>query len=208
MILAFDTETTGLPDWGQPSESPQQPHLVQLAMILLDDDLTERACIDLIIKPDGWEIPAEVTEIHGIDTALASRVGVSEKTATELFAQLLYNTKARALAHNVSFDLRIMRIALLRAGYPKEWLDLNAPASYCTMKVATPILNLPPTTKMVRAGFNKPKQPKLSECVEHFFGEKLEGAHNALVDVRGCVRVFRHLIDMERRPVEPIGDVV
>lgn len=28
LALVYDTETTGLPDWHQPSDAPQQPHLV------------------------------------------------------------------------------------------------------------------------------------------------------------------------------------
>jgi DNA polymerase-3 subunit epsilon len=41
--LAFDTETTGIPDWKMPSESEYQPHLVQLAAILVDADTREKA---------------------------------------------------------------------------------------------------------------------------------------------------------------------
>lgn len=193
MILAFDTETTGLPDWRAPSDAEHQPHLVQLAMILMENDFTERASVSLIIKPDGWDIPAEVSAIHGITTEMANEFGVPEKTAARLFGQLLYGRKALAVGHNVSFDLRIMRIALLRAGVSKDDLDDKSAESFCTMQAATPIVNMPPTEKMLAAGFNKPKPPKLSECIRHFFGEELVGAHDALVDVRACVRVFRHL---------------
>lgn len=205
MILALDCETTGLPDWGKPSDAPQQPHLVQLAMILLDDDLTERACVSVIVKPDGWTIPEEITAIHGISTDLAARVGIPEKVATDLYVGMLYGTGATAVAHNVDFDTRIMRIAMLRAGYDKAWQLANAHKTFCTMKTATPIVNLPPTEKMRAAGFNKPKSPKLSECVQHFFGEKLEGAHDALVDVRVCLRVYRHLL---LPPVDAAADVL
>ncbi|MEA3044540.1 MAG: polymerase subunit epsilon [Sphingomonadales bacterium] len=32
MILGYDTETTGLPAWHDPSDAPHQPHVIQLAM--------------------------------------------------------------------------------------------------------------------------------------------------------------------------------
>jgi DNA polymerase-3 subunit epsilon len=207
MILGFDTETTGLPDWRAPSDAKHQPHLVQLAMVLLDDDMNERANASMIIKPDGWTIPEEVSKIHGITTEAAAALGVPEKVATDLYVGLLYGTGAQAVAHNVDFDLRIMRIAMLRAGYDKGWQEDRQPESFCTMKAATPIVNLPPTEKMVRAGFNKPKPPKLSECIEFFFSETLVGAHDALVDVRACIRVFHHL-RLAPQPVEQIGDVI
>ncbi len=193
MILAFDTETTGLPDYRAPSDAAHQPHLVQLAMLLLDDDLKERASLSLIIRPDGWEIPPEVSEIHGITTEMATAYGVPEGMATKVFASMLYGTGAQAVGHNVDFDMRIMRTAMLRAGYTREGLAARPVATFCTMKAATPIVNLPPTPKMVAAGFNKPKPPRLSECIAFFFQEELTGAHDALVDVRACVRVFLRL---------------
>lgn len=196
MILAIDTETTGLPDWGKPSDAAHQPHLVQLAMILLDNDLIERASVSLIIKPNGWVIPTEVAKIHGIDTATAAALGVPEKVATDLYVSMVYGTGATVVAHSAAFDLRLMRIAMLRAGYTKEWKEARPVQSFCTMNAATPIVNLPPTAKMLAAGFNKPKSASLSECVQHFFGEKLDGAHDALVDVRACLRVYRHLLTL------------
>jgi DNA polymerase-3 subunit epsilon len=198
MILAFDTETTGLPDFKAPSYAPQQPHLVQLAMILLDDDMTERACVSVIVRPDGWEIPAEVAAIHGITTDMALKFGVPEKTAAQLYASMMFGTGAKAVGHNVQFDHRIMRIAMLRAGFTKERLDAQKVESFCTMNASTALVNLPPTEKMVKAGFNKPKAPKLSECIRFFFDEDLIGAHDALVDVRACLRIYQHL----HRPAE------
>ena len=50
---------------------------------------------------------------------------------------------------------------------------------------------------MVAAGFNKPKPPKLEECIKHFFNETLEGAHDAMVDLAACSRVYFHLKAME-----------
>lgn len=162
-------------------------------MILLDDDMKERASASLIIKPDGWIIPDEVAAIHGITTEQAMALGIPEKLAVRLFISMLYETGATFVAHNTDFDIRIMRIAMLRAGLTKDQIDGRAHETFCTMKAATPIVNLPPTAKMVAAGFNKPKSASLSECISHFFNETLEGAHDALIDVRACLRVYHHL---------------
>ena len=67
--LFFDTETTGIPNWKIPSESEEQPHIVQIAAILCDSDTKEiKEEIELIVRPDGWVIPDEVAEINGITT--------------------------------------------------------------------------------------------------------------------------------------------
>ena len=36
LALFYDTETTGLPDFKAPSEAQHQPHIVQLAALLVD----------------------------------------------------------------------------------------------------------------------------------------------------------------------------
>jgi DNA polymerase-3 subunit epsilon len=70
----------------------------------------------------------------------------------------------------------------------------SAPAqTFCTMTHATPLVNLPPTLRMMAAGRFHPKSPTLSECIRHFFGEEHRDAHDAAADVRACIRIFRHL---------------
>lgn len=61
------------------------------------------------------------------------------------------------------------------------------------MRQSAPIVNLPPTPKMVAAGFTKPKPPSLTECMRFFFNEDLVGAHGALTDARACARVFHEI---------------
>lgn len=200
MILFYDTETTGLPDFKAPSDAPQQPHIVQLAAILIDPvTRIERAIVDLIVKPDDWTIPVEIAAIHGITDEIAAAAGVDERLAADLFLDLRERATVE-VAHNIGFDRRIMRIAILRhLGMTREEIETGEKVvEFCTMRNSAALVNLPPTAKMLAAGFTKPKPPRLSECVKHFFGEELDGAHNALVDVRACARVYFHLQDMKR----------
>jgi len=193
MRLYYDTETTGLPDWRAPSDAEHQPHLVQVAAVLLDDDDTERAAINLIVRPDGWIIPEDVAAIHGITTDVAVSCGVPEALATRTLVSLWKVATVR-IGHNESFDARIIRIAMKRAGGSvAEMADTwKAGEAVCTCNMATPILNLPPTERMIAAGFgNKPKKANLSEAYQHFMGAPLVGAHDAMADVRACMAIHR-----------------
>lgn len=53
MIFAFDTETTGLPDFRARSADPSQPHIVQLALLLYDDEGNEleHDCMPIRFSP-------------------------------------------------------------------------------------------------------------------------------------------------------------
>jgi len=73
MYLFFDTETTGIPaNYRAPvSDSDNWPSLVQVAWLLADEEANEIGCAQYLLKPDGFTLPAEATEIHGITTATA-----------------------------------------------------------------------------------------------------------------------------------------
>lgn len=191
--LFYDTETTGLPLWNEPSEHPRQPHICQLAALLVDLDTRKTlASIDLTIAPDGWEIPEDVVKIHGITMAHALAVGMDESLALQVFFELWRSCDVR-IGHNESFDARILRIGCHRYGdqhriaNPDEW---KAGKAECTQLLATPILKLPPTAKMLAAGFNKPKSANLREAYKHFYGSELVGAHSAMADAQACQYVW------------------
>lgn len=188
--LVFDTETCGIPVWDAPSADERQPHIVQLAMIQYGDDGVELSARSVIVKPDGWVIPAETTAIHGISQERALAEGIPEHQAVALW--LVAAARATITgAHNAPFDRRILRIAMFRSGYQKDLADfLGARPSFCTATKSRAIVAAPPTEKMLASGRATSKQPKLSECVRHFFDCEIEGQHDALVDARWCGRVY------------------
>lgn len=194
MIVVFDTETTGLPLWNEPSEHPGQPHIVQISAMLAGDALRDPVVIDWLVKPDGWLIPVEATKIHGITHERALRDGrPAEHVLAAVFSML--TTADLIVGHNVSFDLRMMRIACMRhkLGDPDK---LNAVETFCTMGKSTAICKLPPTEKMMRAGRRTFKSPTLAEAYEFFFKKKLVGAHNSLNDMRACREIY---LELQRR---------
>lgn len=189
MRLFYDTETTGLPVWNEPSEGENQPHLVQLAAILMDDEMNIQQELDVIIKPDGWIIPDEVAEIHGITTERALAEGIPEKEALALF-MAMWTPEIVRIGHNQSFDERIIRIALKRYS-DEETAELwKGGAKECTGNLSKPICQMLPKN---RWGF---KMPKLSEAYEYFMGKPLENAHSAMADARACMDVYMAILTL------------
>jgi DNA polymerase-3 subunit epsilon len=182
LIMPFDTETTGLPLWKEPSESEGQPHLVQVAALLVDPVTREtKESIDVIIKPDGWTIPDEVAAIHGITTERAMDEGIAEAEALEMFLAM-YRQCSLRIAHNTTFDNRLIRIALKRYQpdliSDEEWKDTSK--YFCTLTAAKRIMG-------GKSGHT------LAEAYKHFTGKDLEGAHNAMNDVNACLEIYWHM---------------
>lgn len=188
-ILFFDTETTGVVNFKLPADHPSQPDLVQLAAELHDENKQIRASMNVIIKPEGWEIPEGASNIHGITTEYAHKYGVPLVEALEIFERLV-GLSDLVVAHNINFDMTVLRAANSRKSVEST---LHATPSFCTMQMATNICKIPG-----KYGF---KWPKLEEAHRHFTGEDFDGAHDALVDVKACSRVFYHLPRQEKLAV-------
>ncbi len=180
MKLFFDTETTGKCDFRSGPADPRQPRIVQLAALLFEDSGTEIDSMNVIVAPKGWIIPDEAAAIHGITTERATKEGIGIAVALERFAGMMAKADC-VVAHNVDFDALILSSEFIRDGGRFELL----PSRFCTMKSTTHLCKLP--------GMYGYKWPKLTEAHRFFFGTELEGAHDALADVRACARIYFHL---------------
>lgn len=189
-LLFFDTETTGIPDWKTPSGDECQPHLVQIAAHLVNPDNREIiSTLDVIVRPDGWEIPEEVTEVHGITTEDALRYGVPEPLALQMFLEM-WRGRTR-IAHNTTFDNRIIRIGTKRYCSEEVQDQWKEGAYECTGLLSKPIM------KMLPRGRYGYKMPKLVEAYEYFCGQELQNAHTAIADVNACKDVYFAVQDHE-----------
>jgi len=188
LILFYDTETTGIPLFNKPSEHPSQPHIVQLAAILVDEETRKTvSSIDLIIEPNDYEIPQETTGIHGISTEFARDVGVNLEPAIDTFMDMWSGRKR--IAFNESFDARIIRIAMHRLSYPENFLESwKAGEKECAMHAARSYTNLP-----------KNKPPRLSEAYKHFFGVEFQDAHSAMADTLACRDIYFAIQDLKAK---------
>ncbi len=184
--LIYDTETTGKWNFTAPSDDPSQPHLVQLCAILEDVEANEIVSeLNVIIRPDGIVIPLEATKVHRITQERAESAGVRLSNACHIFRDMVERASF-LVAHNMDFDIRIIQKAFLDSDTPPPpWSTIPL---RCTMKTATPITRIPGTR-----GF---KWPTLTECMQHFYGTRVEGAHNAKTDTMACRDIHRALMNM------------
>lgn len=183
-ILFLDTETTGRWDFKAPPNAPHQPHIVQLAAMVASRDRVV-ASINIIIKPEGWDIAADVVKVHGIDNELATAGGIPRRAALAIFNQLCLLAKRIAI-YNLDFDYNVLVAQFLREKQKHRMSEIER---VCVMRAATPILKLPKPFK------GKPgdewKWPTLTEAYAHFNdGATFDGAHDAMVDVNALANVY------------------
>lgn len=175
-ILFFDTETTGKANFNAPPDAEYQPRIVQLGALLCDEKECEIASINLIIRP-VFEIPVEASNVHGITTEFAKSCGVPVFYALQLFWALVRQADL-LVAHNIAFDSFIIKGESLR--FVTDTLEKP---EVCTMKAMTPRCKIP-------GRYEDYKWPKLSEAYRHAFGKDLDGAHDAMSDIRATKDVY------------------
>jgi DNA polymerase-3 subunit epsilon len=185
-LLFYDTETTGLPLYSEPSTDPRQPHITQIAAELCNAETGETlAAMNVLIKPADWTIPDDIATLTGITTEKARAFGVPIGDALNLFFGMWTYDTVR-VAHNQPFDARIVRIAMLRDLQIDETIAerwKTAPA-FCTQAKSTKIVNA------AREPGCKLKTANLREAYKHFTGLELVNAHNAAADVAACKAVY------------------
>ena len=187
MYLIFDTETTGLPKrYDAPlSDSDNWPRCIQIAWQLHDAMGNVIEHLDFLIKPDGFNIPYDSEQIHGISTALAEEQGVPLAEVATAFQKALEKTTF-VVGQNVDFDVNIMGAEFYRLHQPNPLEELPV-LDTCTETTAE-------LCKIPGGRGGKFKLPTLTELHEFLFGEPFAEAHNATADVEATTRCFFELI--------------
>jgi DNA polymerase III subunit epsilon len=198
MYLFFDTETTGLPiNWEAPVHDLRNwPRLVQLAYLLYDSEGNKLSGEDFIIKPEGFKIPGQASRLHGITTERASREGQSLSEVLKQFYSLI-NLSEVLVAHNMSFDEKIVGAEFLRSGIQNPF---PTKLKICTMESTTDFCAI--------NGTNGYKWPKLSELHYKLFGTGFDEAHNAASDIKATANCFwelRRIGIIENKITKPIA---
>jgi DNA polymerase III epsilon subunit-like protein len=190
MHLIFDTETTGLPKSYTDFTRPDTPRLVTLTALLCDESYNIQHTLNVIIKPDGFDIPEAASNVHGITTTDAHERGIPLSDALDQFAALA--TQARYLvAHNLGYDLLIMRGELHRLNRN----IVKVPFHYCTKENSTNICRIP-------GRYGKYKWPTLTEACSILINHTFD-AHNSFDDTHACLLLYKHLRSLEQPKQQP-----
>jgi DNA polymerase-3 subunit epsilon len=187
-ILPFDSETSKMPEWTMRSHDPAQPHIVQLAAVLVEEVARVHVDqMDVIVRPDGWTIEPDTIEIHGITQEQAMDEGIPEDEALDMFMELYKRCDLR-IAHGTNFDNRIIRIALMRYRpdlvSDEEWK--NKALYFCTYQKGKKIMG-------GKAGHT------LEECYLYFMKKEMEGRpHSAMPDTKACLDIYYEIQNHNR----------
>ncbi|MEY4127980.1 MAG: hypothetical protein RL737_2169, partial [Bacteroidota bacterium] len=183
MILFFDTETTGLPEnWKAPvTDLDNWPRLVQLAYLVYDFDGNLIHSSNEIVKPNGFTIPVDASNVHGITTDIANQRGSKIEEVFELFSIHLKRAKV-LVAHNMAYDEKIIGSEMIRLGMENT---VDSKEKICTMESTVDLCKID--------GPYGYKWPKLEELHRFLFNHDFDGAHDALADIQATAKCFWEL---------------
>ena len=160
---------------------------VSLAMIRYEPGAAEATEWYEMINPDR-AIPPETTAIHGISDADVKDKPTFKERAREI---LPWFEDADLAGYNIGrYDMPLLVTEMERAGISFPWRDRNI-IDPCNI-------------------FKKKEPRDLTAAVKFFTGEKIEGAHNALIDIAATVRVFfgqmERYADLKGMSVEQLSE--
>jgi DNA polymerase-3 subunit epsilon len=195
-VLAFDTETTGLPvSYNAPlTDLSKWPYIVQLSYIVFDTLKKEiLEYTDHIIKLDtDVLITPESVAIHHITAARSQKTGIPIERALQEFAEAVQDVDL-ILAHNIQFDKNLLTVEFNRNKMKNAlYRDGRPLPEYCTMKQNVELCKLPFVNKN-NTVMSHYKWPTLSELHVCLFNTVPQGTHNAIADVMICLRCYVYL---------------
>lgn len=194
-IIVFDTETSGLPKSKiiSPNTIHLWPFIVQFSYIIFDTDTnTILKSYDAIVKVKPYNVISEDSiKFHGITQEISESMGIGIDIILSTFISDMDNVDMM-VAHNVEFDLNMIRVELLRL--EQVALDLVLRKAifeeqtnfYCTMRESVDLCKIEKENS--RGTYYK--FPTLSELHKHLFAVEPKHLHNSFHDILCTLRCF------------------
>lgn len=205
LILAFDTETTGMVVWDrQATQGNVQPYILELACILLDAESGEHVdkfshLITPLNRYDSYRPDPAAGIVHGITFDEAMAEGLAPEVVIRRFLDFKHRADGGGMAYSKAFDLKMLRIEMHRIGWDAEAELLRPEMWPCAdpMPLARSVAKA--QGQIWKSEKGRPKAPKLSEAMAYFFpDEDWQDAHRALPDCEAMCRVYMRAMEIER----------
>lgn len=183
MIIILDTETAGF--------GKEHP-VLQIAYQAFhpNGELFDEYSAYLNHRFD-YEIDDGAFNVHGLTKEFLS---TACEPSSEIFhVQRMIDQCELFVAHNVAFDWRMLRQDIRRYPQIPDMLPAKPINSICTQN--NPRIKAFVDAKDVNGRL---KSPNLGELYTKLFGAEIEGAHNALSDVRATARCY---FELKRRGI-------
>jgi len=205
-ILVFDTETTGLPNSKiiNPDTLKLWPHIVQFSYVIYDINLNDIVeSNDKIVNVNDIIIPEESTKIHGITKDMSNKNGIEIESVLDEFFYHLRSVDL-LVGHNVSFDINMVKVELLRIIYENKLISEKEIKKYkynlhylvnlknicCTLQESIDFCEIKAINKF---GKEYNKFPKLIELHEKLFNSIPNNLHNSFNDILVTLRCYMKL---------------
>ena len=201
-VLVFDTETTGLPKTKIMSQDTLNlwPHIVQFSYVIYDINLNDivGSSNNIVKLGEGVIIPEESVNIHGITNDISNMKGTHINIILKDFFYHLRNVDL-LVGHNVSFDINMVKIELMRMIYLNEIQDetklyktdlhllTNFKNICCTLKDSIQLCKIETLDKYGKPYF---KYPKLVELHKKLFETTPNNLHNSFNDILVPLRCY------------------
>ena len=152
--------------------------MIEIAWVYMvfegDEGVITQEFDSLVQLPEGLKIPEQVKRITGIDDKDLEGQPYFYPQISNMFVKD-YATADYAVAHNFSYDYRIVKMEMERAG--SHLPDITHP--FCTVEATEHLEGYRLT---------------LAQVYEKMIGSPLPNAHRALDDVKATAMVFGELI--------------
>ena len=190
MEFFFDTETTGIPQkcgfkYPDPKDTEfyDSSRIVSISWIVTQQHQVVTQAY-FVIKPDGFLIPQESTNIHGITTEHANEKGVEISVVFSHLKDILPMCSTM-VAHNVLFDINVLKSELFRYNEASLLSTIDSMKAVCTMKKGKHVLNMK-------------SYPKLSVLYKALYDEEMQNAHDAQYDTYYCYKCYIKMFPVDK----------
>ena len=151
------------------------PRVAGFALIFASPTLEIEHEVSFHVRPVGWSMSQEATGVNGLTDEFLHERGIDVAAARFMWRAAIALGR-RPIGHNLAFDLRVMANEFEHAGEEIPPAD----ARLCTLE---------PARRRATSG-------ALAIAYREIVGAEMPGAHDALNDARGTLRLFAKLVEL------------